>query len=192
MLKTAKSRPRRRPPRKATPERLVRAALAHLERYATSTANLRRVLMRRVIQSHEAHGTDIEEGAAAIDALLNRYQDAGLLDDPAYARLRIVSLRRRGASKRMIRANLAAKGVAAAVIGDALDDLESDEPDSDLTAACRYARRRRLGPWRRDDRATGRERDLAALSRQGFSYDVARRVIDAESAEFLLDAAEAG
>jgi regulatory protein len=42
------------------------------------------------------------------------------------------------------------------------------------------ARRRRLGPYRPAERATFREKDLAALARAGFGFALARSVIDAE------------
>ena len=38
----------RKPPRQVTPAYLQRAALAYLERYASSAENLRRVLKRKV------------------------------------------------------------------------------------------------------------------------------------------------
>ena len=51
-----------------------------------------------------------------------------------------------------------------------------------MGAAARYARRRRLGPFRAaPEREERRQRDLAALARAGFAYDVARRVIEAET-----------
>jgi regulatory protein len=47
-----------------------------------------------------------------------------------------------------------------------------------------YAKRRRLGIHRRPDtRALHRDRDLGALARAGFSYDLARRVVDADPDE---------
>jgi regulatory protein len=55
--------------------------------------------------------------------------------------------------------------------------LESDERDDD-TAAWRYARRRRLGPYRTKERAEKRERDVAALCRAGFGFSLAAKVID--------------
>ncbi|MCH8002677.1 MAG: RecX family transcriptional regulator, partial [Proteobacteria bacterium] len=46
-------------------------------------------------------------------------------------------------------------------------------------AALAYARRRRLGPYRSPQaRAAMREKDLAALGRRGFGYELARRVIE--------------
>lgn len=172
-------------PRKVTAASLERAALHYLERYASSAANLRRVLMRRVLRSAEAHGTDPADGNALVDALVARYRKAGLLDDAAYARMRAESLHRRGASRRMTSMKLAAKGVGAEEIGQALAALEATAPEPDLAAACNYARRRRLGPWRKNGREESRDRDIAALGRQGFSYDVARTVVDAPDADAL-------
>ena len=55
---------KRRKPKPATQERLRKAALYYIDRYATSAANLREVLMRRVRRSVRLHGTDPEEAAA--------------------------------------------------------------------------------------------------------------------------------
>ncbi|MBM3573008.1 MAG: RecX family transcriptional regulator, partial [Alphaproteobacteria bacterium] len=110
----------------ATPELLEKAALAYLERFATSAAHLKRVLMRRVERSAQHHGTDRMAGAAVIDKLIDRYRRAGLLDDRSFAEGRVASLRRRGTSAQKIKSTLAAKGVDAAVVGQALEDHAED------------------------------------------------------------------
>ena len=63
--------------------------------------------------------------------------------------------------------------------------------NAEIEAALRYARRRRLGPYRvdREIATENRQRDLASLGRAGFSYDTARRVVDADDPEDLLNAA---
>jgi regulatory protein len=169
----------RKLPKPATPERLERAALAYLERFASSAESLRRVLMRRIDRSARFHGTDRAQGAAWVEALIERYRRSGLIDDRAYAEAAARSLRRRGGSARMVRMKLAAKGVDAGTVGAALDAAAEGDPDSELSAARAYARRRRLGPF---GPAAGRKerrmRDLAALARAGFSYDMARKVVD--------------
>ena len=185
---TGRAKPEQRGPRKATSTYLRNAALYYLDRYASSTANLRRLLMAKVGRSARAHGTDRAEGSAAVDALLADFVRDGVLDDARYAVGRALALYRRGASARGIRARLAAKGVAREHIDSAIANLrdESDEPD--LTAALTFARRRRLGPYRpQDARINHRARDLAALGRQGFAYDLARRIIDAEDVATLED-----
>ena len=78
MQKSSKKPADRRVPRKITPARLERIALAYLERYASSIENLRRVLMRRVKRSADHHGSDPEDGAVMVNDVLQRYQEAGL------------------------------------------------------------------------------------------------------------------
>lgn len=174
--------------RKVTERYLENAALYYLERFATSAANLRAVLMRKVLKSARYHGTDPTQGEAWVDALIARFCASGLLDDRAYGAARVATLRRRGNSARAIRAKLMQKGVDGAIIEAALDSHGRDEgarpEEEELAAAVRLARRRRLGPFAPADvRAARRDRDLAALARAGFSYDVAHRVIDAATVE---------
>jgi regulatory protein len=186
----ARDRPPRGP-RQATPKYLRRSALYYLERYASSSANLRRLLLAKVARSARAHGADsemdpemdaemgVEAGAAAVEALIAELLGAGLLDDARYAVERARILHRRGASSRAVRAGLLAKGIEPDDIVRALDGLREEAAEPELAAALAYARRRRLGPYREDDaRAGRREKDLAALGRKGFAYDLARRVIE--------------
>jgi regulatory protein len=184
--------PGRRPgPKPATPERLERVALFHLERFASSAANLRRVLMRRVMRSAQIHDTDPAAGAVAVEALIQRFLDAGMLDDKIYAEARAARLHRRGASARKIAASLAEKGIDRDLIETTLDEDDSESghtarPGGDLTAAAALARRRRLGPYRPPDkRAEFRQKDMGTFARAGFGRSIAERVLNAESPEAL-------
>jgi regulatory protein len=181
--------PRRKPhrarqPRQATASHLENAALHYLERFSSSSANLRRVLLRKVARSARAHGTDPAEGAGLVEAIIARYLQSGLLDDAAYAAQKAASLRRRGSSRYGIRGKLAVKGIDAELIDATLARLDDGEGSGDLAAACALVRRRRLGPYRPPGaQAEHRRKDLAALARAGFSLDVARRVLAASDGE---------
>jgi regulatory protein len=151
---------------------LERWALHYLARYTSSAENLRQVLTRRLRRRAP------EAGPAAvtlIDALVARYRESGLLDDAAYASARVQSLHRRGESMRAMRARLVAKGVPAADVAEAVSGLRAAAPDPDLAAACIFARRRRLGPFRRG--AADPARELGAFARAGFSRRVAEAVL---------------
>ena len=177
-----------RKPRKVSPKRLESAALHYLQRFASSSENLRRVLTRRVVKSARAHDTDPQEAAPWIDDIVARFRRSGLLDDAGYANGLTHSLFRRGMPPRAIRARLRQKGVDGALIDQALARLADEIGDPDLMAALALVRRRRLGPYRAaDTRADFRAKDLASMARAGFAYDVARRVIEAESPEVLAD-----
>jgi len=157
------------------PALLDRWALAYLARFASSAENLRRVLLRRVRRRSPQGSETVRQAAPLIDALVERYRRGGLLDDAVYAAQRVRSLNRRGESLTKIRARLVAKGVDRSVAADALSALRDEAGDPDLAAACAFARRRRLGPYRRG--AADPARDLAAFARAGFSRQVAERVL---------------
>lgn len=160
---------------------LEKAALDYLERYASSAENLRRVLMRRIERAARAGAIEREDGRTRVAAIVERLCARRLVDDAAYADGRARSLSRQGRSRAIIGRTLAAKGVEREAIDAALAGL-AEEGETDLAAALRFARRRRLGPFRAaKDRAPRRDRDLAALGRAGFSYDVARQIVDAKS-----------
>jgi len=170
-------KPARKPPRPVTPAYLQRAALAYLERYASSAENLRRVLKRKADRRCRLRGEDAAEFQEMIDEVVAKSLRTGLIDDTRYAEARVATLRRRGGSARAIQAKLSAKGVARTAIAAALDGGEEDDEEK---AAHALARRRRLGPYRPGERAPYRDKDLAALARAGFRFDVARQVVDGE------------
>lgn len=165
-------------------------ALHYLSRFSAPSSHLKRVLLRRVDKSARAHGGDPAEGRRLVEDLIARYCRSGLLDDAAYAAGKARSLRQRGSSRIVIGRALRAKGLTEDHIEAAIAEMETEAgptmTDSDRVAAARLARRKRLGPFRlqalRDEL---RNRDMAALARAGFGYDVARKTIDAESAEAL-------
>lgn len=156
---------------------LENAALAYLQRFATSQANLRRVLLRKVERSCRHHGDDPAGFAHLVDDLVARYVRSGMIDDQRYAEAQVASSRRRGRSAQGIRARLAAKGVGGELVQAALAEHETGDGD----AARAFARRRRLGPYRTTGkRSDFRDKDLASLGRAGFAYEIARGVIDAD------------
>ncbi|MCR9071716.1 MAG: RecX family transcriptional regulator [Alphaproteobacteria bacterium] len=185
---------RRRTQRPLSKAYLERAALHYLERYASSIEGLRRVLMRRVDKAAREDRGDPTEATPWVEEIVARFAAAGLVDDRSFAEGRAASLRRRGESARRIALKLREKGVDGDLIGAVLQ--EQDGPDgeaAELAAACRFARRRRLGPLRDPaERADRRDRDMAALARAGFSLDVARRVLDLEDSDALEEAIRGG
>ena len=194
-----RKRPRERkppkPPKPITEDGLRRAALHYLERYASSAENLRRVLRRKVRRSCLHHGTPPEAHEPDIEAVVAACLRVGHVEDMRYAEMKAETLRRRGLSRRMILAKLAEKGVASETALAALDGVDAEASaraeedgvtldDADEAAARAFARRRRLGPYRRGERdETRRDRDMAALARGGFSFEIARAIIDSPPEE---------
>jgi len=165
--------------------RLEAAALDYLARFAASTEQLRRVLLRKLRRwallnppADPEAGTDPAKAAAMTDAVIAKLERAGLLDDAKFAELKAGSLLRRGNSGRAIRFHLAQKGVAPAIVADTIAALQAETPDLELTGAAALLRRRRLGCYRpTETREAYFRKDLASLARAGFRESVARRVL---------------
>jgi len=178
-------------PRRVTRNYLMNYATWYLERFAASRARLEKLMRGKIRLSIEEYGTDPQEAEEWMKSVLNTCENAGFINDTAYAKGRARSLLRKGKAMRVIAADLNARGIASHMIDDTITDLrqEADQAayedirgtDPNLAAAAAYARRRRLGPFRRpDQRDEKRDKDLAALARQGFGYDTATRIIDGD------------
>jgi len=172
----------RRAPRRIAAADLKGLALDYLDRFAATRQRLRQVMLRKIRKSARLHGDDPEPIIAALDEAIRWLEGRGFLSDKAYAEGKARALAARGTSRAHILANLAAKGVGGDDARAALDSLALEYEEPELEAAQRYARRRRLGPYRNDaeTRAAQRNKDLAAMARAGFAGRIARQVIDAE------------
>lgn len=100
------------------------------------------------------------------------------LDDENYAQVRAASARRSGKSTRAVARKLAEKGIERGIIESAVGEID------DLRSAIIYARKKAFGPFRRkesDDRQE--QRELASFGRQGFGFEIGRRVTRMTRAE---------
>lgn len=184
--KNARAPGTRKAPRKISPQYLENAALYYLQRYATSVENFRRVMTRKIRRSCTFHKTEPEAFLPLVEDLIARYLRAGLLNDKGFAEARVSSLRRKGLSKKAIHAKLQAKGLGTAAIETALGTVDAartvdDEDRSpEMTAALTFARKKRLGPFRKQPTADikQRQKELAAMGRAGFSYEIARAALE--------------
>lgn len=176
-------------PKKITETYLHNSGLYYLQRFSASTAHFKSVLMRKVKRSCLAHpDQDLEACRAMVEALAARFEASGLLNDTVYARGMADSLRRRGRSRKAITAKLTERGLRKDQIEAALETLRDEsgvaESEAELAAALKFARRKRIGPFRAGEKDPALLRkDLAALARAGFSYDTARKALDFDGEE---------
>ncbi len=174
----------KRPPKKITERYLHNAGLAYLQRFAASSGHFRTVMMRKIDRSCRHHtDQDRTQCIETLESLIEKFLHAGLLDDEAYTRGMVHSLRRRGLPARLITAKLQQKNVPSGLIKSALEE----NGDSDLLAAVRFARRKKLGPYDHDNKKPY-DKSLAAMGRSGFGYDIARKTLEMspEEAENIL------
>lgn len=165
----------------------IRRVLAwYLERHDAPRAHIRRLMMQRVRRAVSELDQDREEAIAAMEQALDDFVRHGMIDDRRWAENSVRTWRQRGVSGRQVRARLAAKGVGSEIITEVLTSEEDEDPER--LAALRYARRRCFGPWRRHDAPEGkRDKELAAMARAGFSFGMAKEILDDEDRDGLED-----
>jgi len=118
------------------------------------------------------------------ERVLDRFTEAGLVDDVAFADAWVQSRQRtRGVARRALAHELRGKGVDDSVIRDSLDQIQPD--DERDTARALVARK--LRSTRGLDRATRTRRLAGLLARKGYPAGLAMQVVREALAE---DAAE--
>jgi regulatory protein len=179
----------KKPARPITAKYLQNAATFYLERYPSTAEGLRRVLNRRVRKAEMAEAPIVDNVERVIAEIVAKFVDAGMIDDKAFAQTKARALHRRGTSTRLTRQKLSMAGIDADTLDKAMagldQELDTDPRQREWKAATALARRRRLGPYRAKDRTEHRSRDLAAMARAGFDYELARKVIDAVDSDAL-------
>lgn len=150
---------------------LHQLALRYVGRFATTRAKLRAYLARKVRERgwNEPRQPDL-------DALAERFASLGYVDDAGYAMAKSRALTGRGFGKRRL-----VQALHVAGIGE--DDGEAALGHADaeaVTAALRFAERRRIGPFAAAPAADPKERQkaLAAMTRAGHGFGLARAIVE--------------
>jgi len=164
-------------------DELHEAALAYLARRPATATMMKRVLERRVRKK----GIDLDDVADAIQKVVARLVEVGLVDDASFAATRVERLGRGGRSSRAIAAHLAQRGVRSDVARAA---LATRDASADLDAALVLTRKRRIGAFARTPAIDpdARRKELGILARAGFDRSTAERAlrIDRDEAEERL------
>ena len=187
--KNTNKRQSRTPP-KIDRDYLYYAGAKYLERYAASREQFRTVLYRKIMRSCQHHTDQDEEKCRELaDDLVEKFTQAGYLDDNRYTHGMVASFRRKGESRNKIQQRLLSKGIASDMIEAALehyDDMLADMADAgdaatnetaELCAALRYVQRKRLGPFAKNPDQAVEQRHFARLARAGFSYATAKQAL---------------
>jgi regulatory protein len=150
--------------------RLNELALRYVGRFATTRAKLRSYLSRKLRE----RGWD---GSRQPDlaSIAERFAAHGYVDDSAYALAKSESLTGRGYGKRRVVESLRAAGVGEEESAAARNHADVEA----VSAALRYARRRRLGPFAAEPPrdAAQRRKAFAAMIRAGHQFELAKAIL---------------
>jgi len=166
--------------KRLTENRLMNIALFYVSQYESSVEKVRQMLNRR-LRRLKMQGEEVPpEAPVWINNILQKIQDQSYVDDNRYAENQVRNLILQGKSEHFICAKLALAGIRAERVKEILDAMESTEE----SRAKRFVERKKIGYLRpRDERAKFWEKDMAALARAGFSYDIARSALNPSDSE---------
>ena len=155
-------------------------AIWYLERYATSSKNLKRYLKRKVMNSHLNLGSD-----EIINEVINRLESQKILNDQFYTESKIRSLLNKGWSTKRIELKLRELGISSELIDKNIKNLDENEDEINLVSAINLAKKRSIGPFRKVELTDKiKSREFGILSRAGFSYAITKKVlIDMDKSE---------
>lgn len=167
--------------KKITYQYIQGAAYRYLERYATTEANLKFILQRkvkRIVANYSDEMGAPEDIDEWISDVVSKVVKLGLVDDRLYAQSKLNSFMASGNSIATIRQKLRAKGVPLNLIDEVVNEAKNEQPDVDFISAIKYAKRRKFGPFRiREPKDNTGEKEKAAMARAGYSFDEVKRVL---------------
>lgn len=161
--------------RKITKQRLKNIALYYLQRFETSTANLKSVLMRRVNEyAYQNPEWNRQEAIEWIDEIVEQLEGYGYVNDERFAELKIKDYLAAGKSARFIKGKLQLKGINESTVDAFLEEQEYNPYD----LALKFAKKKHLGRFRPDEesRLENRQKDMMKIVQAGFDYDVAQKI----------------
>ena len=161
--------------RKITQQRLENIALFYLERYESSQARLKQVLLRRVARARK-EGADLPDDVPVwINEVCAKMVRLGYINDTRYAENAWRTYSAAGKSVRWIVGKLKQAGIAEDIIAQCMDD---DRSVLDAQAAALLVAKKKLGKYRpQDQQKAYAQKDLARLARAGFSYEIAQKAL---------------
>lgn len=169
-------------------------AMTYLSRYNNTEKGLLRVLkakLRRWAIKAEQEGMDpaeitsrLNKGLQEIPSILAKVKRLGIVNDHTFTEYKVSSFIRSGRSQRVIQNKLLQKGVAFDVVQSVLDQYQGK--DTELLAALIYARKRRIGPFRRADRELTieiKQKEQLSFARGGFSFVMTGKILSMDLIE---------
>ena len=167
---------KRRPAKEITPQRLKNIGLYYLQRFESSAENLRQVLHRRIdAYAKENPEWDKSEASQWLEDTLAEFEKLHYLDDHRFAEVKIHQYLETGKPARYIKIKMQQKGISPSITNAILAEAEFDP----LAMALKLAKRKKIGPFRApEQRHEHRQKDLSALVRAGFDYDIACQVLE--------------
>ena len=148
MAEEETERKKPRPARKITRQRLKNIALYYLQRFETSSENLKAVLLRRVnVYAFQNPDWNRQEAVGWIDEIVAQFEGYGYVDDARFAEMKIKDYLAAGKSVRYIKGKLQLKGIDENMVDSLLEGQDYDEYEAALHLAKKKTGKKKWERW---------------------------------------------
>ena len=159
-------------------------AYSYLEKYNPSKQQLKVFLLKKYLT--KIKGTKSKkEVTSIIEEIVSNLEKNKFLNDELYSDSKARMFLRRGYSLNKINKSLSSKGIEDKYVKQSIEKIKDNEIEPDFVSALKLCKRRRIGPLRPgDNRELFYKKDMGILARNGFSFELSKRVLNLEADEF--------
>ena len=168
-----------------TMEEMRNFSFAYIEKYAPSKQQLRTYLLKKYLKANvpNVKKRDITD---LIDIVMVDLEKSKFISDKFYSESKTRSLIKKGSSINKIRNYLMSKGINDIYIKETLEKIKEDNSDQDFFSGIKICKKKRIGPARAEDnRPLFYKKDILLLARNGFDFEISKRIMDMDQAEYL-------
>tara|TARA_B100000965_G_scaffold376327_1_gene369500 strand:- start:1778 stop:2341 length:564 start_codon:yes stop_codon:yes gene_type:complete len=169
----------------ATVEEMRKFSFSYIEKYAPSKQQLKTYLLKKYLKlkTEKVKKQDIKD---LIDIVTEDLEKSKFLSDKFYSESKAKSLIQRGSSINKIRNYLISKGIKDKQIKETIDKINENNEDQDFFSAIKLCKKKRIGPSRvEDNRPLFYKKDISILARNGFNFEISKRVMDLNKDDYL-------
>ena len=159
-------------------------AYSYLEKYNPSKQQLKVFLLKKYLT--KIKGTKSKkEVTSIIEEIVSNLEKNKFLNDELYSDSKARMFLRRGYSLNKINKSLRSKGIEDKYVKQSIEKIKDNEIEPDFVSALKLCKRRRIGPLRPgENRELFYKKDMGILARNGFSFELSKRVLNLEADEF--------
>tara|TARA_S200000501_G_scaffold68617_1_gene60432 strand:+ start:3362 stop:3925 length:564 start_codon:yes stop_codon:yes gene_type:complete len=168
-----------------TVEEMRNFAFKYVEKYAPSKQQLKTYLLKKYLRI-SVNNLKKENVVNLIDVVLLDLEKSKFINDKFYSNSKAKSMIQRGNSINKIRSYLINKGINSQYINETVQKIEEENSDQDFFSAIKICKKKRIGPARvEDNRALFYKKDISLLARNGFTYEISKKVMDIKKDDYL-------
>jgi len=169
----------------ATIDEMRNFALTYIDKYAPSKQQIRTYLLKKYLKSN-VKNIKKNDLTSLIDIVIVDLEKTKFISDKFYSETKAKSLIQRGTSINKIKNYLISKGIQDNYIKETILKINENNEDQDFFSAIKICKKKRIGPSRTEEnRPLFYKKDISILARNGFSFEISRRVMDMKKDDYL-------